>query len=362
MKYQLKSRQVCLFFIAFVPLLKLFGLPSAIAQVAGEDMWLSALFNGVIDLVTIACILSAIKNTDCSFYALLENNFGKTVSKIILCVYFFYFMLSAVFPIFEQRDYIKLTLYTLKPNLLYFLPFFILPFYLSTKKLRVLGRLSDVLWLITLNGIITLFALSIGNADFGAILPVGARGISAVSLGTVRAFSAFGDCVYLMFFIGEFKYKKRDEINILLSYILGVVIVIAFFIIFYCVFTSIAFRQRFALTEISKYTTVINNLGRFDYIGIIMIIFVNVFAISLPVYFASRLLNKIFSIKKEWIAPSVTVGIQLALAVICERFSFSVQFLTNNVFGLFFFVLSNLFPALFCKFCKKEMKKNHEKS
>lgn len=362
MQYQLKTRQVCLFFVAFVPLLKLFGLPSILAQTSNEDLWLSVLFNTIIDAFTIACILSAIKKTNCSFFKLIENNFGKTVSKIILIVYFIYFMLKAILPVFEQRDYIKLTLYTLKPNLLYFLPFFIVPFYISTKKLRVLGRLSDVLWLITLNGIITLFALSIANADFGAILPVGARGIHAVSLGTLKAFSLFGDCIYLMFFMGEFEYKKKDEIKILLFYLLGALLVIIFFIIFYCVFTSIAFRQRFALTEISKYTTVINNLGRFDYIGIIMILFSNIFAISLPIYFASRLLNKIFNIQKEWIAPIFTVGTQIAIAVLCERFSFSVQFLTTNVFSLFFFALSNLFPILFCKLCKKETNNNYEKS
>lgn len=361
MQYQLKSRQVCLFFIAFVPLLKLFGLPSTLAQIAKEDMWISVFFNAMIDALTIACILSAIKKCNCSFFTLLQNNFGKVFTKVVLIAYFLYFSLKAVLPIFEQRDYIKLTLYTLKPNLLYFLPFFIVPFYLCTKKLRVLGRLSDILWLISINGIVTLFALSIGNADFGAILPIGAQGISAVSLGTVKAFSMFGDCVYLMFFMGEFDYKKRDEIKILLSYLLGALIIVAFFIIFYCVFTSIAYRQRFALTEISKYTTVINNLGRFDYIGIIMVLFANVFAISLPIYFSSRLLNKIFNIKKDWIAPIFTVGIQLIIAVLFERFSFSVQLLSTNLFSVLFFVFSNLFPALFCKFCKKEINNNYEK-
>ena len=353
--YQLKTRQICFFLIAFLPLTKLFALPSLLAKTAGEDMWISTVINILLDFIVLVFIIRACKKTKCDFFTLLENNLGKTTSKIVLSLFFIYFMLKAILPLNEQKDYVELTLYTLKPNILYFMPFFIVPFFIATKKIRVIGRISDVLWLITLNGVITLFVLSIGNADFGAILPIGAHGAFSIGKGAFYALSRFGDSAYLLFFIGEFLYKKRDGVKILLSFLLGAILIVAFMIIFYCVFTSIAFRQRFALTEISKYSTVINNLGRFDYIGIVMILFSNLFSLSLPLYFSSRILNRIFNIKKNWIAPLITVGVQMVISVFLGQFIVSIEKFILEYVGYFFILMGNLFPVIFLAFCKKEI-------
>lgn len=361
MQYQLKTRQICFFLIAFMSLSKIFVLPSLLSDTAGEDLWISALFNIAIDLLTLIAIIYACKKTKCDFFTLLESNIGKVGAKIVLALYFVYFLFKSILPIFEQKEYVELTLYTLKPNVLYFLPFFILAFYICTKKIRVLGRISDVLWLITINGIVTLFALSLNNADFSAILPIGAQGFSNIASGTYSALNKFGDCVYVMFLIGQFEYKNKDGLKIVLSFLVSAFIILAFMIIFYSVFTSIAFRQRFAFTEISKYSTVINNLGRFDYIGIILILFSNVFALTLPIYFCTRTLNRLFAIKNAFISPAIIIGLLLVLVVFFGQFIVSIENFIVVIAGPFFFIMSNVFPILICIFSKKGVKNSYEK-
>lgn len=360
MKFQLKTRQICFFLIAFTPITKFFILPSILANTANEDMWICSLVNVLLDLITLCAIIYTCKKCRCTFFQLLENNLGKTGTKAVLILYLIYFMLKAVLPLSEQRDYVELTLYTLKPTVLYFLPFFAVPFYLCTKKIRILGRLSDVLWLITINGFITLIALSVTNADFGAVLPIGARGLNAVVKGSLSSLNWFGDCVYIMFLIGEFEYKKKDFWKIALSYLGGAIMIIAFMIIFYCIFTSIAFRQRFALTEISKYTTVINNLGRFDYIGIIMILFSNMFAISLPIYFSCRILNKLFGWKNVYIAPCIVIGLHMFLMLVFSRYYAGIENFIVNYAGIFFIIMSNIFPIITPLFTLKENRVNEK--
>ena len=354
MQYQLKSRQVCFFLIAFMPISKLFVLPSILAGFSAEDMWLSTVFNLFLDFLTLLAVVYACKKSKQTFFNLLENNFGKTGMKIVLSLYLIYFTLKAILPINEQKDYVELTLYTLKPTIYYFLPFFLVAFYLCTKKIRVLGRASDIMWLVTINGVLTLFVLSLGNADFGAVLPVGARGFNNIIKGSYSALNWFGDAVYIMFFIGQFEYKKKDGIKILFSFLLSAVVIIAFMIIFYCIFTSIAFRQRFALTEISKYTTVINNLGRFDYIGIILILFANLFSLSLPIFFSCKIINKIFSIKKVWIAPSIVVSIQTSITIFCSQYMFLIQNFIMSYAGVFFILMANVIPIIIALLTKKE--------
>ena len=213
MQYQLKSRQICLFFIAFLPIIKLFTLPSIIAKNCYEDMWICSVLNLLLDLFTLSFLIIASKRANCNFCTLLERTFGKVGTKIILFLYFVMFMLKSIFPINEQKDYVEFTLYTLMPTTYYFIPFFVLAIYFCTKKLRVLGRISDIMWLPSILGFFILFFLSINNADISALLPVGARGINSVITASYKSLNWYGDCAYMLFFIGEFSYQKRDGKN-----------------------------------------------------------------------------------------------------------------------------------------------------
>lgn len=356
MEYQLKSRQICLFFLAFLPIIKLFTLPSMLAKICHEDMWICSVFNLLLDLTTLTFLILACKKTRCSFYTLLEKSFGKIGSKVILALYFIMFMLKAIIPINEQRDYVEFTLYTLMPTTYYFIPFFVLAIYFCTKKLRVLGRISDIMWLPTILGFLTLFLLSINNADISAILPIGARGISASLTGSYKSLTWFGDCAYMLFFIGEFSYQKKDGIKIVLSYLLGAIMVIVFMVIFYSIFTSIAPFKRFALPEISKYTTVINSTGRFDYIGIILLLLSNAFSLVIPLFFAVNILNKIVGFKKKFISPIIVVLIHLYITIFLNSYFYSIENFITNYCGFFFLILSNVLPIFTTFLVKKERK------
>lgn len=341
---QLKTRQVCLFIIAFLPITKMFVLPSVLAENAAEDMWLSASVSILIDLITLVAVIYACKKANSDFFTLLRLNFGRVGEIIILSAYVLYFSLKAVLPLAEQRDYVELTLYTLMPTVFYFLPFFIAAFYLCTKKIRVLGRAADVMWVLTVLGYVILIAMSITNADFGAILPVGASGIKRILSGAYNSLNWFGDAAYILFFIGNFKTEKGSGIKIIISFLISALMIILFMIVFYCIFTSIAHRQRFALTEISKYTTVINNMGRFDYLGIMLILLSNVFALSLPLYFSCQALNRIFNFRKEYFSPLIVIITQIAVMILFnEKLNGIVNFIKNYA-GIYFLIVGNVLP------------------
>ena len=155
--------------------------------------------------------------------------------------------------------------------------------------------------------------------------------------------------------MGAFEYKQRDMLKIILSYAFASLAVIVFMIMFFCIFTSIAHRQLFALTETSKYSTVINNLGRFDYIGIICILFSGIFSIILPLYFATDALKKVCGFRNAWI-PSLIINGFLFLFVFIfkERFA-SILYLLETYGGIFFILMANVLPA-FTAIMKKEKK------
>lgn len=352
-KKQLTTRQICLFIIAFLPITKFFMMPSVVTKFAREDAWISVLINLVLDFLTVSMLIYTCKKTKSNFYALLENSFGKIGSKIILGFYFLFFFVKAILPLDEQRDYVEYTLYTLVPTIFYFLPFFAVAFFLCLKKLRAIGRLSDVMWIISLIGFLSLILLSLGNADFLSILPVGANGTKNIIKGAYSSFVWFSDASYFLFFIGEFEYKEKDYKKIFISFAIHAFMVLTFVIIFYSIFTSIAFRQRFALTEISKYTTVINNIGRLDFIGIMMILLSNLFALSLPLFFCCKILNHIFHFKKRWISPLFTLGLQISIMIFLSEYYATIEHVLLGYGAIFFFILGNVLP-IFTVFLNKK--------
>ena len=346
MKYQLKTRQICFLFIALMPITKLFSLPSILAKTANEDMWICALLNLILDLITLAFISLICQRTQKTFFELLQNAFGRVGSKIIFGFYALYFLLKCFIPLQEQEEFVKLSLYINIPTDLFFLPFYLVSFLLCLKPLRVFGRIADIVWVPSVVGYALLIFLSISNVDWSALLPVGAQGIQRVGLGSYKSFNWWGDCVYLLFFLGNFKQGKHSTNKIMLSYLIGGAMVIFAMVFFWGTFTSIAHRQRFAMTELSKYTTVINNIGRFDYVGILFILFSSLFSLALPIYFANVCIQQIFNPKINWICPFVVNTTIAILMLTLNQYNISLFSFFENVASPFFFIMSNALPIL----------------
>lgn len=356
----LKTRQICLFFIAFMPVIKFFMMPSVAAGVADRDEWICCLFNLLADFFTLFILIESSKNSDDDFFGLCEKNVGKPCARIFYVFFALYFLFKAYVPISEQRDYVELTLYSALPTALDFMPFILLTFYLSQKKLRVIGRISDVIWFFVLTAYLFLFALSLPNADFSALRPVGKTRAASVVKGCSVSLNWYGDAAYFVFFIGRYKHKKGDSLKILGSYAIAALVVLAYIMIFYGTFSSIAFRQRFALTEMAKYSTVINNVGRFDYFAIFFLLFASVFSVSFPLYFACRLLERTFSPKKPWILRVTVFALYTAALIFFKEYNAGIENFMQYKGAAIFLFFGNVVPLVVAAFAFKE-KKNFEK-
>lgn len=351
-----KPRQIGFFYIALMPVVKFFMMPSMLSDICGEDLWISALINCIIDLATISALYFCLKDEDCDFFSLLEQKFGKFFAKTVMVFYLIFFLLKTVLPLNEEKDYVELTLYMTSPNLTTFMPIFFAIFFICLKKSRVIGRIADGVFIIAVIGYAFMFALSVPNTDIAAILPVGAHGIKNILSGTYSASAWFFDGAYFLFFIGNYVKGKKDGLKILLSVLVSSLTVIAFLMIFYGTFTSIAFRQRFALTEISKYTTSINNMERFDFIPIFALLFTSVLSLALPFYFACELFTRLVKVKRWIAALIVSIPSALLLVVFGEYFSSIENFIINIASGYFIF-FGSVFPAFMAIFIKLKDKK-----
>ena len=85
-----------------------------------------------------------------NFFELLEDNLGKLGAKLVAVLYLIYFFVKTILPINEQKDYIEFTLYTLKPTVIYFLPLFLLAFYICFKNLNKFISYVHIIYFLSL--------------------------------------------------------------------------------------------------------------------------------------------------------------------------------------------------------------------
>lgn len=359
MEKQLKTRQICLFFIAFMPVIKFFVLPSRLSEIAREDMWISTLVTSGAEFLAIVCILFQCVKRDVDFFTLLKNSLGTVTAKTVTTFYALFFLLKALNPVFELCYYVKLTLYEAVPSDIYFFPFFVIPFFLSLKPLRVLGRCADVAWVFTIVGIAILITMSVPNMDLSALLPVGVRGAKAIFSGGYLSLNWFGDGAYLLLFMGNFKCDVKGAIKIACSYLFAALLVAVYCAVFYCIFYSTADRQSFSLTEISKYSTSINNIGRFDYIGIVCVLSSELFAVSLPFFFGTYCVKQITQKQNDYVTPIIYVAVPTIILLFYKNRLYSIgKFLLTYGNGVF--ALANIIIPILSIFLreKNSTKKN----
>ncbi|MBE5756293.1 MAG: hypothetical protein E7342_00665 [Clostridiales bacterium] len=355
MKKELTVRQVCLFFIAFMPVTKLILMPSVLSGFSSQDLWIPAILTGALDLFTMYMILKLYKKQGLSFFKLLEVNFGKVFKNIILILYFLYFLIKGFPLLVEQKNYVNLTLYETAPTILSFLPFFLVALLVCITKVRTIGRLSDLFFLVTTLSLILVFVLSFSNLDFGAILPVGVN-LKSAPLSSYYSLGWFGDGVYLLFLLGSFELGKKSRVKIIISYLISLLLVILFLITFYLAFDSIAHRTLFAITDISKYSTVINNVGRVDYISVFGLLLVGTISLSLPMFFQTQILMEILPFKKRIYPAIIVTFLNLLLIFILNDYSVIIQNFIHTYLGLVFLVFSNLIPILLIFLRRKNVK------
>ena len=353
---ELKSRQISFLFLAFLPLVKFFTLPKSTTQIAGEDMWLSVLICIFFDLATIISLLGANKKFGTDLYTVLEFNLGKIITKIIYLIYFIYFLSKAFTPIYEQYNFLQISLYEPAPTSLKYFPFLILAIYLCTLKPRAIGRLSDILWIITILSVTMLLSLAINDIDFGAILPIGANSVK-IFKASRYILNWFTDASYLLFLLGTFTIEPHGKTKIILGFIGYAVITVLFCIVFYSVFKSIAGRELFAVAEISKYSNVLNSIGRFDYMAIFALLIPHTVAIILPLYFATKILCDVFPIKYKAIYSTITCLLIYAPIVWLNPYVTVIAEFIHTKLTIFTFILGNLFPALLILFKSPKEKK-----
>lgn len=338
---KISTRQLLFFLACVAPVGKIILMPSRLVYYANNDLLWStaieyALHTGAVFLVL---LLSKRNRT---IYELLVNTFGKITAKIIMTVLAAFLFYASLLPLMEQKLFVQSVFYDTLPSTLAFAPFFLFSAYLCYKPLSSFGRVWDIVAPFAIVGYLGVVVLSAGQADFGALLPVGSSGTMGILKGAAYSSSWFFDTALLLLLIGKFEYKKGLAWKGALSYFLGGLAVLFFLAVFYGVFSDIALRQLFAFSKISKYFSGVDILGRIDYLFIFALALVMAFYCAMPLQACSECLKDAYGGGKT-LAACAAVGLNGTAFALSVLLNFSFQTTANVTTETLFWI----FP-LFC--------------
>lgn len=347
-KNEICVRQICMVFLALMPINKLIMLPSVLARYCEEQLYLPLIINFSFDVFVLFVFLRlSVRFPGKTFEEILTERFNARFAKAVYFLYGLFFLLKSFVPTLEQKYFVDNTLYDVFPNAIAFFPILIISTYASLKGKKILGRSADLSIWFTVTGLVMTFFFSIFSADYTNILPIFQKpGINTV-IASFSTITWFSESLYMLLFLGHFKRENHTDLKIVLSYVGASVAVILFTVVFYSIFGKLSQTQIFAMTNMTVFTTKVINVGRFDYLASFMLLFSGVYSICLPIYAATKCFEHAFGFNKALI-PAIAVNLVIAaLLIFFENKYFSFLSFSKKYLNAFFAFMAYFLPLLF---------------
>lgn len=245
-------------------------MPASFTYYAGKDAWLCVLLVGSLELLAAISLLFVLKNDGRALGDILSESLGKVGKKVVFCGLAVFYLLKAVVPIAEQLLISYEVLYESTPKLVFFVPLFIAMFYSSYSGFGGLFRVVELFSPFVIFSLLGIGFLSLSSVELLELLPVFEYGLYPSGTAMIANLLWFGDFTLLLPLFGQTERVKKPHF-IAIGYILGIIVVAAFLAITVGIFGPAAARQVFMISKISKYSIAFSNLGRIDFLFIIVL-------------------------------------------------------------------------------------------
>lgn len=356
---KISSRQLYFFLACITPVGKLVIMPARLSYHVGNDLLLPAAIHFLIQAAVIFFVLLLAKRK-MNLYELFANTFGKIVGKILILIFSAFLFYAAFVPLLEQKTFVQGTFYDTIPSLIAFAPFFLVCIYLCSKPLYHYGRTWDILGPIALVGLAGALILSVSEAEYTTLLPIGSSGVKGILKASAYSFSWFYDSAMLLMLLGKFDYQEGMAWKGAVCYLSGGIATLFFLATFYGVFQGTAMNQLFAFSKTSKYFSGISVLGRVDYFFIYALAFVMIFYCALPLQAGIDGVVQAFG-KKRYLPTLLAIGINIIMLILFVIFDYRFGNVLSAVSEKAFWVFP-IFTIAVPLACLLLRRKRHERS
>lgn len=295
----ISKRQSC--FLLFICLIanKLQRLPNFIATNVHRNGYFVFLILGGIDILFMLLALNVNKKSKGrNIYEICNHAGGKFFAKTIMFSLAIFFFVSALIPYESIHNLFAYVLFDHLSWELYSILLIMGVFFLASRGLKNLGRITEIFFYIMFLSLFLLLVLGASTTHFERILPVYDINFRKILLTCFDYGIWFGDFFIVYMFIGNIKDNEKIGWRFILTQIVGVLIVAFSYIVFYGLYENLAPNQGSLISSISQFSLLDLDIGRVDWVLVLMFEIATFISSATFVYMSAKCLKDIFGINK----------------------------------------------------------------
>lgn len=215
----------------------IFSYPGRMANEVGTDGWVVTVIAGIICSVLLALIYKVVKRHEyVTFYEMLENNFGRLISKAVAFIICVYFIASIALGMRVFAEVIKMYLLEQTPTEFILLVMIFTGLYLVRGEITALVKFNEISLIVMFVPMIIVLMFTTRGGNLTNVLPVFQnKPVEYVSALSTAAF-AFGGFEIAFLMLPFMKEKKgvtgtliKSILFITLFYVAVIVLTLMFF-------------------------------------------------------------------------------------------------------------------------------------
>ena len=308
-------------------------------------------------------VLYAAARSETTLLQRCQATFGKW-SPIFYLLFAMYYLFAALLPLLDLEKFTYAVFFDTAPTVFYFAAFFLFSGFFAAKGIKSIGRISDLCLFLFLLPFLALIIMSFTEADFSHLLPLFGTDFSRIKQGIHVTSPHFSDIALLLPLIANCPFSKNNHTKnthltggkpIFLGYVIGGVLTMLFFAVFYALFGTLAPREHYAFAKIGQYFPALEIIGRVDLLFVYLLTIVLLFYTCLPIHYATGCIAKTLHVRRRtWISTLLNFALFL-FALFGNRFYNRLYQVISIRLAPVFWIVADMLP-LFLLFLPKNGK------
>lgn len=277
---------------------------------------------------------------------LLVPYIGKFCYGVLLFLFGVFYLIKTFLTLSEGEMFLGETIYISLPTELYAIPTFVVAGYFVYKGAKIIGRTNETVFRVIFWGVVISILLTIPNLNLETLFPM----FTASAVDFFNAFSHismwFGNYFVIYLFLGKIETSENFVSKVLKSFLIAAGVVLAFFIVYYCIFGESSIIHSYAINDVVTLTPQLSSLIKINWFTVIFYSMALIGQVVLQLYLVFMCIQKIFKIKNTKLNVSIFIAV-LTVAFLILPFS-NVQIVNfcSEGIGFYCFILNLIFPML----------------
>lgn len=279
--------------------LKMVTLPGLMFGSVGNDIWVIYFIFFALDLFFLYILLSLKTNTNLPFIKNLENLIGKIFTKILIIIFWVFFLVKLQLILSETYYFLNYILYDHLDKFLFLICFMIIWTYLSANGLMNIGRTVEFFFYPIILCVVLACVIGLFQSDLLNVLPILKNGISPVLSTAFRYSFWLGDFVCLVFLVDKAVVEKKQIKKTMYYATFTAVVILLIVVAFIGLYNLTGHRHFTAISEIAQLPPEFSGFNRIDWITVIFFAVAQFLQSTIYFYIFYLLSTKIIRIKNK---------------------------------------------------------------